>query len=222
VAFGYAEHKLTVIPNGIDTDEFHADGEARFSVRSELGIPPSTPLVGLVARFDPQKDHRNFVQAAAAVHACRPDVHFLLCGIDVNLENVKLAGWIGAAGLQGCFHLLGDREDVSRLTAALDVAALSSTSEALPNVVGEAMACGVPCACTDVGDAAGMVGETGRIVPPKNPRALAEAITSLLAMDEAQRARLGSVARSRIRERYLISDVALRYQSLYQELLEGN
>lgn len=220
--FGYAERKLAMIPNGIDVDEFHPDAEARLSVRRELGISTSTPLVGLIARFDPQKDHRSFIRAAARVHASRPDVHFLLCGIGIHYENEKLAGWIEEAGLRGCIHLLGEREDMPRITAALDVAALSSTSEAAPHVIGEAMACAVPCACTDVGDLTMMIGETGIIVPPGNPQALADGLTSLLAMDHEQRARLGLAARTRIRERYLLSDIAWRYESLYQQLVGGN
>jgi glycosyltransferase involved in cell wall biosynthesis len=220
--FGYPARKMVVIPNGFDMEQFHPDDEARFSVRGELSVSPDTPLVGLMARFDLQKDHRNFVQAAARVHASRPDVHFLLCGIGIHWDNQELAGWIDAAGLRQCFHLLGEREDMPHLTAALDIATLSSTAEGFGAVIAEAMACGVPCACTDVGDLAELVGETGKVVPPANPQALAEAMTELLALDREQRVRLGLAARRRVQERYPLSSVVLRYQSLYQELARSN
>jgi glycosyltransferase involved in cell wall biosynthesis len=219
IGFGYPEYKFTLIPNGIDIDEFHPDKEARASVRAELGLSSDTALVGLVARFDPQKDHSIFVKAAARVLASRPATDFLLCGGGIHWGNRTLRTWIEAAGLRNRFHLLGEREDMPRLTAALDIAALSSTSEAGPMVVLEAMACGVPCACTDVGDIANMIGDTGRIVPAENPEALGDAIVCLLSAGEEQRARMGSAARNRLREKYLLSDVAQRYDALYADLV---
>lgn len=220
VGFGYPEDKFTIIPNGIDIDEFHPDPEARASVRAELGLAPDAPLVGLVARFDAQKGHGSFVQAAARLLASRPATDFLLCGGGVQWENRTLRTWIEATGLRNRFHLLGERADMPRLFAALDVAALSSTSEAGPMVVSEAMACGVPCAGTDVGDVAEMIGDTGCVVPPEDPPALGQAIVHLLSLGAEQRARMGSAARSRIREKYLLSDVARRYEELYADLVD--
>ncbi len=219
IGFGYPEYKFTLIPNGIDIDEFHPDKEARASVRAELGLPSDAALVGLVARFDPQKDHGSFVKAAARVIASRPATDFLLCGGGIHWENRALLSWIEAAGLRNRFHLLGEREDMPRLIAALDIAALSSTSEAGPMVVLEALACGVPCACTDVGDIAKMIGDAGKIVPRENPEALGDAIVCLLSAGEEQRTRMGSAARGRLREKYLLSDVVQRYEALYADLV---
>ena len=219
IEFGYPERKFALIPNGVDTDEFHPDREARASVRAELGLPSDTALVGLMARFHPQKGHGAFVEAAARVLASRPATDFLLCGGGIDWENRTLRTWIEAAGLGNRFHLLGEREDMPRLMAALDVAALSSASEAGPMVVLEAMACGVPCACTDVGDVVNMIGDTGRLAPPDNPEALGDAIVGLLSAGEEQRARMGSAARRRIREKYPLSDVARRYEALYADLV---
>ena len=112
----------------------------------------------------------------------------------------------------------GAENDVARLLAALDVSALSSRSEAFPNVVAESMACGVPCAVTDVGDAALIVGDTGRVVPSKDPKALAEACCELLEMPSDERDRLGASARKRIETEFSLQAVTERYQALYREL----
>jgi glycosyltransferase involved in cell wall biosynthesis len=214
---GYAGEKMVVIPNGFDLRSFNPDPEARRSVRQELGLTPSTPLVGLVARFDTEKDHRTFAQAAARLHALMPDVHFLLCGQGVDPRNPLLSAWLASAGVQSRSHLLGPRDDVPRLTAALDIATSSSYGEGFSNVIGEAMACGVPCVVTDVGESAAIVGDTGRVVPAKDPTALAEAWRALLEAPAA-REQLGAAARRRVESEWDITVIANRYSSLYDEL----
>ena len=154
VAVGYANEKMLVIHNGSDLATFKPDPAAREVIRKELEIPKDAPLIGLVGRFDPQKDHRTFVQAAALLLRERPDVHFLLCGDDVTWDNRQLARWIREAGISDRCHLLGHRDDVPRIMAALDIAASSSVGESFANVIVEAMSCGVPCVVTDVGDSA--------------------------------------------------------------------
>lgn len=216
---GYEARKILVIPNGADTTAFRPVPEARVSVRKELGLPEGAPLVGLVARFDTPKDHHNFVRAAAILHARLPDVRFVLCGDGITRENPQLAGWIDASGLHSCCYLLGRRQDVPRLTAALDIASSSSFyGEAWPLVVGEAMACGIPCVVTDVGDSALIVGDTGRVVPPKDPEALADAWHELLTMSPGERVRLGLAARRRIEEHFSLSDAVAQYEQLYKKL----
>ena len=120
-ALGYATHKTIVIPNGFDLHAFKTDWAARESARAELHILPDAPLIGLVGRFHPQKDHRNFVRAAALLHRSRPDVHFLMCGDEVTWENGQLRGWIEEAGIGKQCRLLGRRDDMSRLTAGFDI-----------------------------------------------------------------------------------------------------
>lgn len=216
---GYGTEKIVVIPNGADTTAFKPVPEARLSVRKELDLPEGAPLVGLVARFDTPKDHRNFVQAATILHARLPGVRFVLCGDGITWENSQLAGWIDTAGLRSYCYLLGRRQDVPRLTAALDVASSSSFyGEAWPLVVGEAMACGISCVVTDVGDSALIVGDTGRVVPPKDPEALADAWHELLTMSPGERVRLGLAARRRIEEHFSLSDAVAQYEQLYKEL----
>ena len=218
---GYPEKKMLVIPNGSDLAVFRPDPEARPSVCEELGLRMETPLIGLVARFDLPKDHRTFVRAAGLLHARMPEAHFVLCGDSITWENPRLTGWIDAAGVRSHFHLLGRRLDVPRLSAALDVATSSSSfSEAWPLAVGEAMACGVPCAVTNLGDSAVIVGDTGRVVPPKDPQALADAWHELLTLEPDERARLGRAARRRMEEHFDLLDAVARYERLYEELAD--
>lgn len=219
---GYDEEKLLVIPNGFDVEAFRPDPAARADVRRELGLPDEARLVGMVARFHPQKDHQTFVQAAGLVRARRDDTHFVLCGGFLDWNNAELVRWIEEAGARDRFHLLGPRSDVSRIQASLDVAALSSQGgEAMPLAIGEAMACGVPCAVTDVGDAALLVGDTGRVAPPRDPEALAAACLSLLSLPADAHARLGAAARRLIAERYSLSETAARYLELHEHLAFG-
>ncbi len=216
---GYAASKLTVIPNGFDLDAFHPNPQARAEVRRELGIPSEALLVGNVARFHPQKDHRKLVRAAALLKATIPEVHFLLVGTAVSPENATLSAWIRSAGLEGCVHLLGRRTDTPRLYAAMDLFCLSSShGESFPQVVGEAMASGVPCVVTDVGDAAEIVGETGRVVGPGRAEDLASACERVLRLPAAERRSLGEAARRRIRDRYAIQSVVSLFGALYERL----
>jgi glycosyltransferase involved in cell wall biosynthesis len=216
---GYAAEKMLVIPNGSDLTAFKPDSAARVSIRRELQIPDDAPIIGHVGRFHPQKDHHNFIQAAALLHESRPDAYFILCGDDVMWENAELVRWIDEVGIRSRCRLLGRRDDMPRLTAALDVASSSSCyGEAFPMVIGEAMGCGVPCVVTHVGDSALIVGETGRVVPPQNPQALFIALRRLIELGREERSQLGMAARRRIKEHFDLPDIVARYQNLYREL----
>ncbi|HEY2588625.1 MAG TPA: glycosyltransferase [Tepidisphaeraceae bacterium] len=216
---GFTSERLTVIPNGFDTDHFRPDATARLAIRQEIGVAPDAPLVGLVARYDPVKDHATFLRAAAIVHREFPDAQFLMCGDKVDPSNAALTQLIDSLGIGRACHLLGPRRDVARIYAALDISTSSSISEAFPLAVGEAMACGVPCVATDVGDSALMVGDTGMIVPPGDPGALAAGMAELIGMAPSGRARLGGEARRRVRDRFDLGTVTRRYEALYEEIL---
>lgn len=220
IQLGYAADRMVVIPNGFDLAAFKPNPAARQSVRQELGLARETVLIGLVGRFHRQKDHRSFVEAAARLHTNFPEVHFLLCGDEVTWENPELVGWITAAGLRRRCHLLGRREDMPRLTAALDIATVASSyGEGFPNVVGEAMACGIPCVVTDVGDSPLIVQETGSVVPPKRPQALAAAWGRLIEVGPEERRRLGLAARRRVETHFSLPTVTGQYQRLHEELV---
>jgi glycosyltransferase involved in cell wall biosynthesis len=214
---GYHPRAWVLIPNGFDTERFRPDPAAR-CLRSELGLNSDTFLIGLVARFDPLKDHTTFLKAASLLHSSRPEVHFVLVGRDVTLDNPELGRLIEQGKLTGAIHLLGERHDVPRLMAALDLATSCSVSEGFPNAVGEAMASAVPCVATDVGDSALLVGDTGVVVPPSHPGKLAAAWEHVVQLEPTERQRIGEAARQRIVSTFGLDAITRRYQDLYEKL----
>lgn len=219
VACGYAAAKMVVVPNGFELSQFKPDLDARFRVRAELGITDQTPLVGLIGRFDPQKNHAGFFEAAGILHRHMPQVHFVLAGQGVDVSNAALMQTITQEGVLANIHLLGLRNDMPALMATLDVLASSSYGEAFPNVLGEAMACGVPCAVTDVGDSAYIVGDTGRVVASGDMHGLAAALEELLALPLPEKAALSERARARVAEHFEIGAIVRRYEDFYESLL---
>jgi glycosyltransferase involved in cell wall biosynthesis len=222
ISWGYDASRFVVIPNGVDVDEFHPDPAGREEVRRELGLPEQAIVVGLIARVDPQKDHATFVKAAALLATSTPQARFLLCGDGATRENADLVGRISAAGLLDRFLLLGRRDDVARLVRAVDLATLSSAyGEAFPLAIGEAMACGVPCVVTDLGDCAHLVGDTGRVVPPRDAAALAGAWQALADLGVSGRLRLGVAARARVAALFSLPSVVEQYATLYRQAVDG-
>jgi len=215
-AIGYSKKKSVMIANGFDVSVFKKNYESYRQIRRELGISEDALLIGMIARFDPMKDHHNFLCAAGQVAKVIPNACFLLAGRDVSSENTEVMHWVEAYSLQDRIFLLGERHDIPSLNAAMDVAVLSSNSEAFPNVVGEAMASSTPCVVTDVGDAAFVVGDTGYVVAPSNSEALAEAIIDLLRLPEAERLHLGDMARLRIEECFSLEKIVKQYEALYR------
>lgn len=218
-SLGYDGSRARILHNGFDTTAFVPSVEARAAVRAELGLAPDALLVGLIGRFHPAKDHANFLRAAAAVSETHREAHFALSGRGVHGGNEALCETIARLKLGRSVHLLGERQDVARLMASFDIAVSSSAQEGFPNVIGEAMSCGVPCVVTDVGDSAKLVGRTGLVVPPRNADALAQAMLELIRLGRKERAKLGEAARARIRENFLLSSVIARYEALYADVL---
>jgi len=218
---GYKPVKWSLIPNGFDPDSFSPSQNARLDIRKSLGVSEQAQLIGLVARFNPMKDHSNFLKAAGQLKKTRPDVHFVLVGKGVDERNSQLVDLINSLSLNGCVHLLGERHDIPAITAALDIAASSSYSEGFSNVIGEAMACGVPCVVTDVGDSAYIVGNAGIVVPPRDYCALSDAWSQILSMSEDSRLSLGRAARERILSHFSINGVTRQYEKLYLEIVEN-
>jgi glycosyltransferase involved in cell wall biosynthesis len=216
---GYRRDRMCVIPNGFDFGTLRRDPGAAASVRSELGVPSSSRLVGLVGRYDPQKDHATFVAAAGRLLSERDDVHFILCGLDVDDRNADLTAAIARASRPEHFHLLGRRSDITRLNSAFDIAVSSSAyGEGFSNTLGEAMACGTSCVTTDVGDSATIVDGHGIVVPPRNEHALAEGIAELLDLAPDELARRGKGGRDHVRRHFDIQAVARQYEELWAKL----
>jgi glycosyltransferase involved in cell wall biosynthesis len=217
VQLGYDPEKMEVIYNGIDSELFQPNPEARRVLRSRLGLPPHAFLIGMAGRLHRHKDHKTFFAAARLLRVACPEVHFILCGEGMAADNPKLAVEV-ADGLQGHCHLIGLQRDMPAFYAALDIAANSSLSEAFPLAVGEAMACGVPCVVTEVGDSPAIVGDTGRIVPPRQPESLASAWRELIEAGPESRQILGNEARRRVITHFSVMQFAQRYQSLYRNV----
>jgi len=201
---GYRPRRAEVIANGIDVEQFKPDAPARAAVRSELGIPGEAVVLAHVARVDPMKDHETFLAAMAEL----PDLRALLIG--PFMENLPEAPNVAR---------LGPRTDVARLLAGADIVVSSSAfGEGFSNALAEGMACGLPAVATDVGDAGLIVGDTGLIVPPREPQALAAAIRTLAREGAGARAERGAKARARIVESFGLQRALQRYAELYAAL----
>jgi len=217
---GYKSPKTIVIPNGFDINIFQPSSANRDHLRQELGLAQDAFLIGRICRYHLMKDHETFLRAAALLLQDAPDLHFVLAGINVDHNNSHLREVLNELNIGDRIHLLGERKDVPYLTSALDIAVSSSYfGEAFPNVIGEAMACEVPCVVTGVGDSALIVGDTGKIVPPKNSRVLANACQELIALGTAGREALGKKARQKIIELYSLESIITQYEKLYQSIL---
>jgi glycosyltransferase involved in cell wall biosynthesis len=218
---GYQTERMVLIPNGFQIDRFKPDASAGSWLRQHLGLSEDTFLIGMVARFDLMKDHATFLKAASILSREEKNVHFILVGKGMDPENPQLARLMDAH-LKARVHLLGLRHDIPRIMAGLDIASSSSAfGEGFSNTIGEAMACGIPCVVTKVGDSPFVVGNTGIVVPPVNPEKLAEGWRRILHMDREERKRLGRDARSRIVEEYDLDQIVERFQELYERLMPG-
>ena len=219
VELGYDRERMIVIPNGFDLTWLTADATLRASTRARLGVGEGEPLVGTLGRYHPQKDHRTFIRAAAVVAAAHPRARFLLCGPGVDAANHELTGAIADAGIAERCLLGGVQEDPRGVLNALDLLVCSSSfGEGFPNVLGEAMACSVPCVTTDIGDAAAIVADTGRVVASSDPAALGAAIGSLIELPAGERAALGGAARRRVEQHFELSSVTRRFEALYLDV----
>jgi len=213
-ARGYAALHGAVIPNGFDTAELRPDEFRRLTVRRELGLDGSVLVVAQVARFHAAKDYPTFLRAAARLAERVPSAVFMMVGQGVDESNRELVALVQELGLGERVRMLGRRDDIARLMPAFDVVCLTSSGEGFPNVIGEAMSCGVPCVGTSVGDMAELIGDTGEIVPVSEPAAVAAAVGRLLALEPEVRRALGARARERIIQRFSIREVARQYADL--------
>ncbi len=194
-AEGYPLDRLVLIPNGIDTERYKPTLHASPSIRAEWGVQDHERLIGIAGRLDPMKDHPTFLQAAAELVKTRRDVRFICVGDGRGEYKAILQSLAADLGLGETVVWAGERSDMTAVYNALDIATSSSYGEGFSNAVAEAMACGIPCVVTDVGDSAWIVEDTGIVVPPKNPEALAKGWEECLRRDRVE---MGRRARERI------------------------
>jgi glycosyltransferase involved in cell wall biosynthesis len=180
VAFGYAKQKMRYVPNGMDAQRFQPNPSAREKLRSELKIPQKAPCFGFVGRFSEVKDLPTFLRAAGLLMIKHPSAHFVCVGHPQgDQSSIKQA--TAAIPDPTRLHWLPFRSDVENVYAALDCLTLTSLSEAYPMVLIEAMACGVPCVSTNVGDAPLMLPDPAQIVPVGDSAAICVAWEHILA-----------------------------------------
>lgn len=216
---GLAPSRCHVVPNGIDTERCRPDRSLGLPLRQQWNVGEGRPLIGLVARLDPMKDHPTFLEAAARLAATLPEARFVCVGGGPRNYAAELRERAEALGLAGRLIWAGPRTDMPAVYNALDLLCLSSTfGEGFPNVLGEAMACGVPCVTTDVGDAALVVGETGVVVPKGNAEALAQGMLRQRARLEREGDGLREACRQRIETNFNVERMVEETEALLQNL----
>lgn len=211
---GFPADRMRVIHNGFDVERFRPDPGARRDVRSELGVRDDASLIGYVARVHPQKDHLTAVLAFEQVLERHPRAHLLLVGDGTDDPEGELTRWLAERGLAGRVHRFGRRSDVDRIDAALDVAiSASAYGEGVTNALAEAMAADVPVVSTDLGDNRELIGDTGIVVPPRDPNALSDAISKLLSRDR------GPSPRDRVLAEWTLEASVARYATYIRQVV---
>ena len=219
-AFGYPSDKRVVLPNGFDLDRFKRDPDAREARRAALGVPPDQFLLGVVGRAHPMKNHLGWLKALQMLVSDGLPVHCVMAGTAVAEPEGPVATAVRAAGLESAATLLPPTDSPESLYPALDLLVMPSLwGEGFPNVVGEAMGCGVPALVTNVGDAASVVGKTGFVAKSGDAGVLANRVRSALGHGQEGLGRLGAAARERMVESYGLESVAKRYRSLCSGLV---
>lgn len=221
ITVGYRPAGWRVLPNGFDTTRFTPNRAAGDRIRATSGIPLDAFVVGLVGRYHPMKGFDLFMKVAGRLAKTSPAIHFVLAGTEVDAANAELRKMIATAEIEDRITLLGQRADIADVMNVFDVTVCTSTSEGFSNVIGEAMSCGVPCAATDVGDNARLVGLGGRIVPAGDAVSLAAAITHMIEMSPLSFQELRERARTQIIENFAIENIAHRYKELFDEFAIG-
>jgi glycosyltransferase involved in cell wall biosynthesis len=213
-ALGFNDDRAHVIPNGFDMEKFRPDSHARARLASAFGIDGDKPVIAMVARLHPMKSQETLITAFRTVLNRGVGARLLLVGEGVETPPASIRELIATLP-EGSVTLSDHRTDTEAWLPGVDVFALSSRwGEAFPNVLGEAMAAGVPCAATNVGDSAIIIGETGAVAPPGDPSALAEALLRLLRLSPEARKALGASARKRVAEHYALDAVRAQYANL--------
>jgi glycosyltransferase involved in cell wall biosynthesis len=217
--FGFDPSRAVVIPNGFDGTQFRPQPDAGARLRRDLGIDPARTVIGLIARNHPMKDPGNLVRAVALLQARGYAVHLVIVGRGLDESNRDLCALVRARGLGSQVSLLGERTDVPALVAGFDIVALTSAwGEGFPNVLGEAMASGVPCVATAVGDCGWVVGPHGIIVPPRASEAMADALGRLIDLGSDARHQLGLAGRARILQHFSLQEVVRQYEALHRSV----
>jgi len=216
---GFAATGGVLIPNGVDPQRFTSDREQSPALRQSLGIEHDAIVIIAVGRANAIKGHDVLLQTARKVSKAKAPVHFLIVGEGTCWQAEPYAEFASDASIRQCVTLVGVRNDVPDLLSVADVFVSASKTEGFPNAVAEAMAAGLPCVVTDVGDSAMLLGDAGLVVPPGDAGALAMGIVDLAQRTEADRKALGTGGRRRIQSGFSIDAMVQRYADHYRSLL---
>jgi glycosyltransferase involved in cell wall biosynthesis len=219
---GFRRSARVILPNGFDLDRFKPDQQRRQAFRQSLGISETALVIGRVASLHPRKDIDTLFTAFAPIAAAEPNAHLVLIGRGMTLDEPKITTLTASSPDPIRVHALGERTDLEYIYPGFDLSISSSShAEAFPNVIGEAMACGVPSIATDVGESATIIGDPSRVVPPRNPMALSDCALRLLALTNDSRTKMGLRDRGRITEFFSLNQVAKGYLSLWQSVIQA-
>lgn len=220
-AIGFSNTRATYIPNGFDCDLYKPDRNRRDRLHTLFDIAEDAIVVAMVARLHPMKDHALLVSAVARARAAGCNLHLLMVGTDLDKPPPALAKLIAESLPEDCVTLASERTDVADWLPGVDIVALSSAwGEAFPNILGEAMACGIPCVATNIGDCKSILGDTGLTVPARDIEAMAAALLRVATLGEGERANMGAAARERVVSLFELRHVALQYRRLYAAVLD--
>ena len=215
---GYNRDKIVVIENGYDLDTFKVDNNSCSLIRKELRIG-GNPIIGMVGRYDPQKNHKGLIEALGIVKERGYTFDFVLVGRDLNNENKALLEQIKKLNLYGLTHLLDQRSDIPSIMNALDLHVLSSSyGEGFPNVIAEAMACGTPCIATDIGDSNIIIDKYGIIIKPNDVDALVMSIIEMIDIMNSKQSewnRLKSNGVNHIKINFSIQSMVSKYNIIW-------
>lgn len=206
---GFPVEKITVIPNGIDTEHYRFQAEARTRVRAEWGLSEDDIVIGICARLDPMKGYEILIKALVQLRRDWPQAHLVCVGAGPLAYQNQLCRLAPNAGIVWT----GERDDMAAVYSAFDIATSASLfGEGFSNAIAEAMSCTRPCVVTDVGDSASIVADTGIVVPPGDAQTLSRCLAKLLAMSAEERHASGEHARQRIVEQFGVANLVERTQ----------
>ncbi|WP_256584452.1 glycosyltransferase [Pseudomonas sp. SWI6] len=218
IAVGYNAQRMLVIPNGFDLSRLNATEEERGVLRASLSLSEEHLVIGSLGRFNPVKDQANFIAATAMLAESNPALRFLMVGRGLTPDNMALTELLSDTGYADRYILLGERGDAPVCLSAMDIFCLHSKTEGFPNVLGEAMAMGVPSVVTDVGDAALLLGGNGIVVPAQDARALALGLKQMIDFSPEVRRLLSESAKTRIVEEFTMEQSSQKFRQLYEDL----
>jgi glycosyltransferase involved in cell wall biosynthesis len=220
VKLGYPKEKMIWIPNGVDTQRFRPLLSAREDMRARLGLASDAFVIGYAGRAHEMKNLPLLLRAFGLLHSKEGSVRLVLCGVVYEELDAASRAIVKALPDQAAVSWLPFQGDPEHFYPALDVFTLSSRTEACPMTLLEAMACGVPCVTTDVGDCSQLIGDTGSVVAAGDAEALVTAWLAAMESPAQERLAQSVAARDRVKSTFSLERAAAGYQDVYETLIQ--